>query len=345
MDHASSTHISISVLCIFTYLMDVLRRKAMRRSKCQNNLSLILFLLYLVSIIQGYTGYVVRSLHPQRFCRKFASNNVDTAVCGQDLIASVQFLLSSPSGLSSPFIHRPDLLLSDSDTVSISSKIIFTNDLIKGQGIAEYEAMAQAWKDACLVELPEATSNINKVTMVGQNFVNVDWNVTFVPDSLGSLLWFCRRLPGVQITFFDVLNKERIVSKFSWVALRSFFERILYTGVALLPHAVIVGRTELTFRELSENDRLQDDSSEGGLEILSSASKRWQLVSSKEKINLVRSIDSGTMKNRKLAIDLLQFLDARRPVTVGLQEWNDVLVGRISTKGIPGMGQFDIDGL
>lgn len=316
----------------------------MNRSTSQISLSFILFFIYLITIIQSDTGYAVRIIHQRRVSTNLANSNADTSVLGNDLITSVQQLLSSSSGVSSPFIYRPDLI-KDSDTVSISSEVTFTNDLIKGRGIPEYEAMAKAWKNACLVELPEATSNINRVTMVGQNFVNVDWNVTFVPDSLGSLVWFCRRLPGVQITFFNVLSKEQIVSKFSWISLRSFFERILYTGVALLPHAVIVGRTELTFKELDERDRLLNDSSDKDLEKHSPARKRWLLVSSKEKINLVRSIDSGILKNRKLAIDLLQFLDARKPLTVGLQEWNDVLLGRISTKGIPGMGQFDIDGL
>lgn len=316
----------------------------MNRSISRISLSFSLFFIYLTTIIQSDTGYAIRNIHQRRVFKNFANSNADTSICGNDLITSVKQLLSSPSGISSPFIYRPDLLR-DSDTVSISSEITFTNDLIKGRGNPEYKAMAIAWENACLVELPEATSNINRVAMVGQNFVNVDWNVTFVPDSLGSLVWFCRRLPGVQITFFNVLSKEQIASKFSWIALRSFFERILYTGVALLPHAVIVGRTELTFKELDESDRFLDDLSDKDLEKNSPARKRWLLVSSKEKINLVRSIDSGILKNRKLAIDLLQFLDARKPLTVGLQEWNDVLVGRISTKGIPGMGQFDIDGL
>ena len=73
--------------------------------------------------------------------------------------------------------------------------------------------------------------------------------------------------------------------------------------------------------------------------------KKWILQSSKEKINLVRSVDSGVLKNRKLATDLLQFLDARKPNTVSLDDWNDLLISRINTKSIPGMGQFDIDGL
>jgi hypothetical protein len=68
-------------------------------------------------------------------------------------------------------------------------------------------------------------------------------------------------------------------------------------------------------------------------------------MSSKEKINLVRSIDAGLLKNRKLATDLLQFLDSRKPSTVSLNDWNDVLVERVPTRGVPGMGQFDIDGL
>jgi hypothetical protein len=170
--------------------------------------------------------------------------------------------------------------------------------------------------------------------MTSQNVISVQWNVSFIPDSLQSLVWFSRRIPRTKLLFFNVLDKEKVRSVFSWKAFRIFVERILYKGVILLPHAVILGTTELTFRELVPNG----DSPNG-------TQKKWILLSSKEKINLVRSIDAGLLKNRKLATDLLQFLDSRKPSSVSLSDWNDVLVDRVPTRGVPGMGQFDIDGL
>jgi hypothetical protein len=182
--------------------------------------------------------------------------------------------------------------------------------------------------------------------MVRQNVIQVQWNVSFVPDSLISLVWFSRRIPFTKTVFFNVLNKEKIRSLFSWAAFGKFLERILCTGIILLPHAVIVGSTELSFKELD----CVTDSSEKLLssevkDNLIKKQKTWVLFSSKESINLVRSIDSGILKNRKLAADLLQFLDARKPANLDLSDWNDILLDRINTRSVPGMGQFDIDGL
>ena len=50
---------------------------------------------------------------------------------------------------------------------------------------------------------------MTSVTTIRPNVVSVTWNVTFVSDSVTSLVWWCRAL-GVKVTFFDIL--DRLVS-------------------------------------------------------------------------------------------------------------------------------------
>lgn len=279
-----------------------------------------------------------------------------------DLTVAVFEYLRRSNGNVFPFI-KDGQLEEEKGTVRICKNVEFTTDLVRGEGAEEYAAMAQSWSEACATELSEASTFVARVAMVRQNVVNIQWNVTYVPDALISLVWIARLIPGAKLSFFNVLDKERVRSSFSWVSFRLFLERILYKGVVLLPHAVILGSTELSFREeigsggpdtstaSSGSDSIAEGTliNRGGLSSLPPKvqpnQRIWTLTSSKEKINLVRSIDGGLLKNRKLATDLLQFLDARKPATVSLADWNDVLVDRINTRSVPGMGQFDIDGL
>ena len=77
-----------------------------------------------------------------------------------------------------------------------------------------------------------------------------------------------------------------------------------------------------------------------------STSSEWTVTSAKEKINLVRSVRTNNLKNRILATHLLEFFDARKPRFIGINEWNNILLDRLEgIMKIPGMRQFDIDGL
>lgn len=71
----------------------------------------------------------------------------------------------------------------------------------------------------------------------------------------------------------------------------------------------------------------------------------WQLISHKESLQLVRSLNSGVLQNRKLAYDLLQYLDCARPAFFGIDAWNDLLAEKLAYSSVPGMKQFDIDGI
>ena len=121
------------------------------------------------------------------------------------------------------------------------------------------------------------------------------------------------------------LTKHR--ASFSWAALGKTLLRLLDTGELVLPHAVILGSSEMTFKMHDFNDSII-------------------LTSQKDKLNLIKSLDAGYLKNRKLTLDLLEFCDKIRPSSCyEFDEWNDVIFNRIDTRKVPGMGQFDIDGL
>ena len=300
----------------------------------------------MLALLQNYTAYRASLIARRRGQFSVGITNNDAGFI--DLKEAVQRNLLISNRLRSPYLLTQDDLGDAVNILRVCENVTFITDLITGRGLNEYKAIRQTWLTACKTDLSEAFSSIDRVTMATKDVITVYWNVTFVPDSIISLVWFCRRLPGKKINFFNVLDKERMTSSFSWSRLRAFILRLFTNEVVELPHAVIVGKTELSFRQLeigepySECDSFQSQS----MTTLSSRyQKRWVLTSSKEKINLVRSIDAGILKNRKLATDLLQYLDAQKPQTVALADWNDVLVGRINTGGIPGMGQFDIDGL
>ena len=431
-------------------------------------LSSILFLSH-IPLDDGFNSFRLKPMTTRRYDSILSSDTVLSSDSLIDLKSAVQQYLLSNSCGTSPFIEETSgnlRTLNSGSTqnskgiISISDNVKFTTDLIKGEGLQEYQAMSLSWYEASRTLLSEGMSYVTRISSIPtqqqQNItvINIQWNVTFIPDSLISLVWLTRLIPGTKLKFFNVLDKEKIRSSFSWASFRVFLERILYTGVVLLPHAVILGTTELSFCESeseseseSELDLGSESELESGLglgsgsgsrsrlesklksksvsmlelelgsgleskkeeeetmdniqnfsqiqngnenqdgqqnekqientltstptqtELLSFSpskiyeninsnkinpslqnsmlkkQKKWILQTSKEKINLVRSVDSGVLKNRKLATDLLQFLDARKPNTVSLDDWNDLLISRINTKSIPGMGQFDIDGL
>lgn len=288
----------------------------------------------------------------------------------------------------SPFVITP------SDTFILDPNITFSTDVISGSGDYLYADMVKQWTEEFMSELSEATFTIDQITYIQKDALGIKWNVTFIPESISSIVRFARSIPFWKVKFIDVLDRERFQSRFSWKAFGLFLERALFKGEVRLSHAVIVGSTDLVFLPISadpiatgsadelttgylenksnnenannefarnnnqvpnmnskvaaiRNEMSSSSSTESRIPstLNSARPQRWVLKSSKETLNLVRSIDKGLLKNRKLATDLLEFLDARKPLVMGLREWNDVLNQRINTRAVPGMSQFDIDGL
>lgn len=222
--------------------------------------------------------------------------------------------------------------------------------------------------------------------------------------------------------FYNLLNKERSVTSFSWRTFYQFFGKLLFENQLNLPLAAIAGVTEYTFIESESFDLVSNTmitgvnasasasaSTDGGnirsssdwpetpksslksittsvvavnsfnvsanenirdfatsdAELSTSVSTatgvaaatspqqpcqklitKWKLVSGNERINLIQSVTNNQLKNRILANHLLEFLDSRKPRTIGINEWNSIVLTQLpGISKIPGMNQFDIDGL
>ena len=141
------------------------------------------------------------------------------------------------------------------------------------------------------------------------------------------LLTLLRRAwPGMRLTFYDLLDRVDVASAFSWRAAAVLLARALRTGVLPLPHACVRGTAALTFTRPAPG-----------------APPR--LVRHAERISLVPFFASGRARNRRVARDLISFLDGRRPPALGLSDWDDLRAERLNLRSVPGLGQFDVDGL
>ena len=65
-----------------------------------------------------------------------------------------------------------------------------------------------------------------------------------------------------------------------------------------------------------------------------------------ERLELTAVFSAGRARNRRVTRDLLTFLEGgRRPPRTAPDAWDATLVERLRVRSVPGMGQFDIDGL
>lgn len=55
--------------------------------------------------------------------------------------------------------------------------------------------------------------------------------------------------------------------------------------------------------------------------------------------------EAGCVLNRRVARDMLAYLDVHRPPGVSFETWQTTVAERLAVHRVPGMGQFDIDGL
>jgi hypothetical protein len=254
----------------------------------------------------------------------------------QPSIASISKRHMSISNLNIDMIveARFPFPVNDTDTIRISEKIILKTDFIKVVGKKSYMDYNKIL--SVNENLQDAEMMIEKISMLSATKANIMWNMTFIPENLYPTVVLAK-VVGINVIFYNLLNRENQPSLFSWQTLLKAFLRILTKGELVLPHAVIRGQTELSFN-VDEADEIGPASSKPSL-------PRWTLIESVEKINLVKSLDRGILKNRRLVLDVFEFMDSRKPPDVDLNDWNNILSKRLDISNVPGMGQFDIDGL
>lgn len=222
----------------------------------------------------------------------------------------------------------PYLCTTDACQIEIASDISYANDLLRFQGLVEYSAQERDYSKYVLPNLKNSQFNIERIAPISNLRFNVQWNTTFVPENMVGFL-FLAGIPllSIRTTYFNILDRETLKSSFSWEQLFKFVQRLMTTGEMKLPHAVMKGSTELEFVTTS------------------AANPRYTLTKQRESLSLIQAIKSSRLKNRLLVQHLLEYLSCRRPLSVSFEEWEDVIFNKVNYRSVPGMGQFDIDGL
>ena len=100
-----------------------------------------------------------------------------------------------------------------------------------------------------------------------------------------------------------------------------------------VPYAKIKGTTRLRFQRAAEDDAEEP------------STPSFSLLSTEETIELVGFINAERVQNKRLARDVLAFLDTRKPPNVSLEAWDERVDTSLKWRLVPGMGRFDVDGL
>ena len=238
--------------------------------------------------------------------------------------SSLQKELETAFSLS-PYL---DPSLCSSTMLAIDNDLNYSSDVVTFRGYAEYATQARDYQKFVLPSLRGGKFNLERVSALSPTSYTCNWNVSFVADGVGGLSTLAELLPVLlRAEYFNILDREQQQASFSWAQLRSFFSRAFSTGVLRLPHAVIKGQTDVTLRPPDVP---------GG---------SFSLVKHKESLLLLRSLRSGSLKNRVLVLHLLEYASASRPQSISFGEWEDILAKRVDVRLVPGMRQFDIDGL
>ena len=235
-------------------------------------------------------------------------------------ISSSGPLLQSVTRLVSQSPYLPTFL---EESPAVDKDVELQTDFCKAVGDSYYKDADADFKRG--LDNLGANYTVERCSSV-KNGIAVNWKVEFLPYSVETLAFFGRITPGITVVLYDILDREKFVATgFSWEKLQKFLNRILSKGEMLLPKAVIKGQSELVFMEDEEGS--------------------YMLTKCVEKLALVRSVDGGFLKNRIIAAHLVEYADAMKPSSIAFDDWDDITTIRLQIQKVPGMRQFDIDGL
>lgn len=208
-------------------------------------------------------------------------------------------------------------------------------------GAGAYGAVARRWPRTMSDELFRCEQRVIRACGVGPLVAVVRWEAAFIPAKLRWLADLGEAWPGVRVTTYDILDRMGEVSRFSWRGLAALFWRAATRGEMRLPAALVRGTSRLRFVEGAPPSGAGESHPGGGEE----SRPCLLLASHEETIDLIGLVNAGEVKNKRVARDLLEFLDARKPPDTPLETWDDAVEDAVQYRDVPGMGQFDIDGL
>ena len=165
------------------------------------------------------------------------------------------------------------------------------------------------------------SERVVKTSQLQSNQLDVQWRARWMPRQLQWLEAFGNAWPGVRVQYYDLLDRYDQQSEFRWRALFNLFARAVQTGVLRIPESAIEGTLSLTV------------STDGRIEAI------------RERIGLVPLFRNLKVKNRRLARDMLLWQEMRQPADVSYSKWDEMVMSDMLLEEVPGMGQFEVDGL
>jgi hypothetical protein len=200
----------------------------------------------------------------------------------------------------------------------------------------DYAKLCARWPRVEDDELFRCQRTVNRCERLSANELVVRWETTFVPEKLRWLHDLGEAWPGVDIELYDILDKMGELSRFRWRSLFQLFWNTATTGTMRLPAAKIESTSRLRF----------EGGAEGGADDDTAVRQTaMTLATHDETIDLVRCVNDGAVKNRRICRDLLEYLDCRKPPNTSLEAWDNQITDCVRWAEVPGMGMFDVDGL
>jgi hypothetical protein len=184
------------------------------------------------------------------------------------------------------------------------------------------QATFQSWQQRAAELAPDYAELVQAVNQLEKDRVDVKWRVRWFPRQLKWLDEFGKAVPGWKVEYYDVLERYAVLSEFRWRALFKLFATAIRTGTLRLPESAIEGRWTI---------RVLDGSG--------------QVESVQESVWLVDCFRKFQVKNRRVARDMLLWQEIRQPANFMFGQWDELFSSQLHIDDVPGMGQFDIDGL
>ena len=203
-------------------------------------------------------------------------------------------------------------------------KMRYSSDVYEFSGSKEQFAKTQSrFERRFFADLKDVESEIENVSSVGLNVFLVRWNATFVPAKLVWLQNVALNWPfgDVDIERKDILHKMGETTKFTYAALFRTMKRLATEKKLTIPVAKIEGQTKMTFDEDGEQSSME------------------------ENLSLVNSVNSNRVRNKRIARDLLEFLDTRKPIGMDYKSYDEIVEAKVDIYSVPGMRALDVDGM
>lgn len=206
----------------------------------------------------------------------------------------------------------------------------------------DYARLCARWPKVEDDELYRCVRRVNRCERLAANELVVRWETVFVPAKLRWLHDIGEAWPGVDVELYDILDKMGELSRFRWRSLILLFWNTARTGTMRLPAAKIESTSRLRFVEERGAEGGAERGAEGGAD---AGAATLTLAAHDETIDLIALVNDGSVRNRRICRDLLEFLDVRKPPATSLEAWDDRITDCVAWSEVPGMGMFDVDGL